>query len=137
MKITGSSTVEYIEVEGHDYERTGCGTWAIRMGESMEPVYDPDDLEQQYHEVASNVLPVEFVCFSKDYRPRKFKRSDSGDSYNCWIWNREWVWYADVSEDTAKMQFKDSEVFAVRRKRIPRPLRRIILLPRACCFRSG
>jgi len=57
MKVTGSSTVEYIEVEGHDYERTGCGTWTVRMGESMEPVYDPADLERQYHEIAKIALP--------------------------------------------------------------------------------
>lgn len=113
MKITGSSTVEYIEVDDHDYERTRHGTWAIRMGESMEPVYDPADLEQEYQRIVSGKLPAEFVCFSRDYRPRKFKRSDLGDSYNCWIWNREWVWYDDVSEDTARSQYNESEVFAV------------------------
>ena len=58
MKITGKSTVEHIESDDNDYERTGCGTWTIRMGESMEPVYDAADLEREYQEVTASLLDV-------------------------------------------------------------------------------
>lgn len=51
MKITGSSNVEYIEVDGQDYERTEHGTWSVRMGESIEPVYDQAELEEEYAKI--------------------------------------------------------------------------------------
>lgn len=110
MKITGSSTVEYIEVDDHEYERTGCGTWTSRMGESMEPVYDPAELEQEYQGIVSGKLPAEFVCFPQHGRnPRKLRKVEH-DSYDMLLWlDGKWRFTDNVSEDAACEWFRHGE----------------------------
>ncbi|MBD8348561.1 hypothetical protein [Dysgonomonas sp. HGC4] len=50
MKIEKVTNVSFLRVDTDDnvYERYGYDGWYIRIGESTEPVYDCEELEEEF-----------------------------------------------------------------------------------------
>lgn len=55
MKIVKAKPAEYVDVEtdesfANTYVRYGPDAWWMRIGDSYEVCYDPEDLEQAYQD---------------------------------------------------------------------------------------